>query len=171
MSTRTSIDDLLVEKLRTHLKAEGYSPRVQRWYPARARHLLDYCDAKALAIEGVRSVHVTQFLRRQYRLFRRRHGEPPPFQKWRHRYTGAVHMLLRLVHGRWPVPDPPATALEAFHRDLVDEYDTWLRDVRGLHAQTRTKRTTHALRFLMSRGPRANQEGLAGLSVRDVDAY
>lgn len=171
MSTRTSIDDLLVEKLRTHLKAEGYSPRVRRWYPARARHLLDYCDAKALAIEGIRSGHITQFLRRQYRLFRRRHGEPPPFQKWRHRYTGAVHMLLRLVHGKWPVPDPPATALEAFHRDLVDEYDTWLRDVRGLQAETRAKRTTHALRFLMSRGPRADQEGLAGLSVPDVNAY
>ena len=80
-------------------------------------------------------------------------------------------MLLRLVHGRWPVPAPPATALEAFHRDLVKEYDTWLRDVRGLHVQTRTKRTTHALRFLLSLGPCADQENLAGLSVRDVDAY
>jgi len=171
MSTPTSIDDLLIEQLRAHLKAEGYSARVQRWYPARARHLLDYCHRKALAIHAVRSVHVRQFLRRQYQLFRRRHGESPPFQKWRHRYTGAVHMLLRLVHGRWPVPDPPATALEAFHRDLVDEYDTWLRDVRGLQAETRAKRTTHALRFLMSLGPRADQEGLAGLSVRDIDAY
>lgn len=171
MSTRTSINDLLVEKLQLHLRAEGYSLRVQRWYPARARHLLDYCDAKALAIEDIRSVHVTQFLRRQYRLFRRRHAEPPPFERWRRRYTGAVHMLLRLVHGRWPVPDAPATALEAFHRGLVDDYDVWLRDVRGLHAQTRTKRTTHALRFLMSLGPRADQEGLAGLSVRDVDGY
>ena len=39
MSTPTSIDDLLIEQLRAHLKAEGYSARVQRWYPARARHL------------------------------------------------------------------------------------------------------------------------------------
>lgn len=170
MSASAWIDEL-IEKLRTHLRAEGYSPRVQRWYPARARHLLDYCGAKALAIEGIGSAHVEQFLHRQYRRFRRRHAEPPPFQKWRHRYTGAIHMLLRLVHGRWPVPDPPATALEAFHRALVDEYGTWLRDVRGLQAQTRAKRTTHALRFLMSLGPRADQEELAGLSVRDVDAY
>ena len=170
-TTATSIDDLLIEKLRTHLKAEGYSRRVQRWYPARARHLLDYCGRKALAIEGVRSVHVTQFLRRQYQLFRRRHGKAPPFQKWRHRYTGAVHMLLRLVHGRWPVPDPPATALEAFHQDLVDEYDAWLRDVRGLHAATRTKRTAHALRFLSFLGPRADQESLVRLGVHEIDAY
>ena len=54
-TTATSIDDLLIEKLRTRLKAEGYSRRVQRWYPARARHLLDYCGRKALAIDGVRS--------------------------------------------------------------------------------------------------------------------
>jgi integrase/recombinase XerD len=171
MSTRTSIDDLLVEKLRAHLKAEGYSARVQQWYPARACHLLDYCNTETLAIEAVRSVHVKQFLRQQYRLFRKRHGARLPFHKWRHRYTGAVHMLLRLVHGRWPLPDAPATALEAFHRDLVDEYDTWVRDVRGLHALTRTKRRTHALRFLTWLGPRADQEGLTALSVRDIDAY
>ncbi len=171
MSTSTSIDDLLFEKLRTHLKAEGYSPRVQRWYPARVRHLLDYCSGKSLAIEAVRAVHVTQFLRRQYQLFRRRHGESPPFQKWRRRYTGAVHMLLRLVHGRWPVPDPPTNALEAFHRDLIDDYDAWLRDVRGLHAETRTKRTTHALRFLNSLGLRADQENLTRLGVCEIDAY
>ncbi len=171
MSTSTSINDLLIEKLRTHLKAEGYSLRVQRWYPAHARLLLDYCDGKALAIEAVRSVHITQFLRRQYWFFCRRHGETSPFQKWRHRYTGAIYMLLRLVHGRWPVADPPATALEALHRDLVDDYDAWLRDLRGLHAQTRSKRTTHALRFLSSLGSCADQESLARLGVQEIDAY
>ena len=171
MANPTSSNDLLIEKLRTHLKAEGYSDRVQQWYPARARRFLAYCAARKLAIEGVRSMHVMQFLRRQYRLFRRRHGEPPPFLQWHHRYTGAIHMLLRLVHGRWPVPDPPATALEAFHRELVAEYDAWLRDLRGLQAETRTKRRTHALRFLMSLGSGADQEGLAGLTVRDVDGY
>lgn len=171
MANVTSSNDLLIEELRTHLKAEGYSARVQQWYPARARHFLEYCAARKLAIESVCSMHVTQFLRRQYRLFRRRHGEPPPFLQWRRRYTGAIHMLMRLVHGRWPVPDPPATALEAFRRDLVAEYDAWLRDLRGLQAETRTKRTTHALRFLMALGSGADQEGVAGLTVRDVDGY
>ena len=171
-TTATSIDDLLIEKLRTHLKAEGYSRRVQRWYPARARHLLDYCGRKALAIEGVRSVHVTQFLRRQYRLFRRRHGKAPPFQKWRHRYTGAVHMLLRLVHGRWPVAGPAgyrARSLSPGPRSTSTTrgFETCV----GCIAETRTKRTTHALRFLSSLGPRADQESLARLSVHEIDAY
>jgi len=171
MSTATPIDDLLIEKLRLHLKSEGYSSRVQRWYPARARHFLDYCNGNALAIEAVRSTQVARFLRRQYRLFRRRHRESLPYNEWRSRYTSAIHMLLRLVHGRWPVADPPATALEAFHRDVVQDYDTWLRDLRGLHSETRAKRTAQALRFLASLGSRADDESLADLSVRDVDAY
>ena len=171
MSTISSAHASLIEKLRIHLKVEGYSPSIRQSYPTLSRHFLDYCDTKALAIEAVRSVHLTEFLRQRYRLFSKRHGKLPPFQRWCLRYTGAVHMLLRLAHGRWPVADPPASALEAFHHDIVQDYDAWLRDLRGLQPQTRTKRTRHALRFLASLGPRANQETLARLNVRDIDAY
>ena len=171
MSTSASARALLIERLRHHLKIELYSPSIQRSYPTLVRHFLDYCDSKRLSTEAVRSVHVTQFLRRQYQIFGRRHRQSPPFSKWRHRYTGAVHMLLRVVHGRWPVAEPPATALEAFHRDVVQDYDTWLRDLRGLCPETRTKRTRYALRFLTSLGSHADQKGLTDLSVRDVDAY
>ncbi len=161
----------LIERLRHHLKIEAYSPSIQRWYPTLARHFLDYCDGKRLSMDAVRSVHVAQFLRRQYRLFCQRHGQSLPLSKWRHRYTGAVHMLLRLVHGRWPIAEPPATALEAFHRNVVQDYDRWLADLRGLCPETRTKRTTYALRFLNSLGSHADQNGLADLSVRDIDAH
>lgn len=171
MSTPVSAHASLIERLRNHLKTEGYSPSIQRWYPTLVGHFLDYCDRRRLAPDAVRSGDVTQFLRRRYRLFVRRHREPPPFHKWRWRYTGAVHMLLRLVHGGWPIAEPPATALEAFHRDIVHDYDRWLREVRGLHPLTRTKRTRYALRFLTSLGARADQEVLAVLSVCDVDAY
>ena len=171
MSAPLSTDEMLIEKLLAHLRAEGYSLRIQQWYPARVRQLLDYCNRNALSIETVRSGHVTRFLRGQYRLSRKRYSKLPPFQKWRHRYTGAINMMMRLVHGAWPVPDPPRTALEVFHRDIVKDYDTWLRDLRGLHPLTRAKRTKHALQFLTSLGQRADQQGLAGLSVRDLDAY
>lgn len=172
MSIPSSNDELLIEKLLAHLKGERYSLRVQQWYPARARQLLEYCNSNALEIEAVRSVHITQFTRRQYRLFHKRHGEvSTPFQKWRHRYTGAINMLLRLVHGRWPITDSPTTALEAFHGDLVHDYDAWLRDLRGLRPETRTKRTTYALQFLGWLGSRADEEGLANLTVPDLDAY
>lgn len=171
MSAPLPTDEVLIEKLLAHLRAEGYSLRIQQWYPARVRQLLGYCKRNGLSIETVRSEHVTRFLRRQYRLSRKRYSELPPFQKWRHRYTGAINMMLRLVHGAWPVPDPPRTALEVFHHDIVQDYDTWLRDVRGLHPQTRARRTKHALRFLRSLGRRADQHALVDLSVRDLDAY
>ncbi len=171
MSVQTSADEVLIERLLTHLKVEGYSLRIQRWYPARVRQLLDYCNRHGLPIEAVRTRHVKQFLLRRYRLSRKRHGALPPFAKWRHRYTGAVNMTLRLVHGSWPVPDPPCTALEAFHRDLVDDYDTWLRDQRGLCAVTRSKRRVRALQFLTYLGSRAENDGLGSVSVQEVDAY
>ncbi|KAI3608557.1 Integrase/recombinase, RitA (plasmid) [Cupriavidus necator H850] len=171
MSASLSTDELLIEKLQAHLRAEGYSLRIQRWYPARVRQLLDYCNRNGLSIEAVRSAHVTRFLRGQYRLSRKRYSKLPPFQRWRHRYTGAINMMLRLVHGTWPVSDPPCTALEVFHRDIVKDYDAWLRDLRGLHPLTRAKRTKHALQFLTSLGQRADKQGLADLSVCDLDAY
>jgi integrase/recombinase XerD len=172
MSVLSPNDELLIEKLLVHLKAEGYSLRTQQWYSARARQLLEYCNTNALEIEVVRSVHITRFLRQHYRLFHKLHGNvSTPFPKWRHRYTGAINVLLRLVHGRWPIPDPPSTALEAFHRDLIHDYDVWLRDLRGLRPETRTKRTTYALRFLGWLGSRADEEGLANLTVPDLDAY
>jgi integrase/recombinase XerD len=171
MSVPLSTDEVLIEILLAHLKAEGYSRRIQQWYPARVRQLLDYCNENKQPIETLRSAHMTRFLRRQYRLSRKRYNKLPPFQKWCHRYTGAINMLLRLVHGTWPVADPSRTALEAFHRDLVDGYNAWLRDVRGLSAETRTKRTKRALQFLTFLGLHADKEGLARLSVQNVDAY
>lgn len=171
MSTLLLVHASLIEKLQSYLKAEGYSPSIRRSYPTLARHFLDYCDTKGLAIEEVRSVHLTDFLRRRYRIFSKRYGKVPPFPRWRWRYTGAIHLLMRLVHGRWPISEPPASALEAFHRNVVQDYDIWLRDLRGLRPQTRSKRTTHAFRFLATLAPRTTQESLPQLSVRDIDAY
>jgi site-specific recombinase XerD len=51
------------------------------------------------------------------------------------------------------------------------DYDVWLRDLRGLHPETRAKRTAHARRFLTALSLRADDETLARLSVREVDAY
>ena len=140
MSTPISIDGLLIEKLRTHLKAEGYSRSIQQWYPTLAHHFLDYCESNGLSMEAIRSAHITRFLRRQYRLFCQRHRKSPPFHKWRWRYTSVLRILLPLAHRTWPIADPPATALEAFHRVILQDYDTWLGDLRGLHPVTRAKR-------------------------------
>jgi integrase/recombinase XerD len=53
----------------------------------------------------------------------------------------------------------------------VSDYDTWLRDLRGLQPSTRASRTWHALRFLIEISPCADHQTLAHLSVSNVDAY
>jgi integrase/recombinase XerD len=161
----------LTERLRIYLITEGYSASIQRRYGTQVSHFLNYCDREGVSPEAVHSSHVTQFLRRRYRRYRRRHGASLSFHKWRWQYTGVVHMLLRLAQGKWPVADPPTTARAAFHRGIVQEYDTWLRDLRGLHPETRAKRAKHALWFLSSLGPRADQKSLVDLSIRDIDSY
>jgi site-specific recombinase XerD len=171
MSIQVSAHASLIERFRIFLKTEGYSPSVQRSYPTLAQHFLDYCDSKAMAIEAVDSCYIEEFLRRQYQLFRKRHEQSPPFKRWRWQYTAPIHVLLRLLHGRWPIPGPPTTMLEIFHRNIVEDYEAWLRDLRGLCPETRIKRTVHALRFLTALSPSADRQTLARLSVRDVDTY
>jgi hypothetical protein len=99
MSIQVSAHASLMKRFRIHLKTEEYSPSVQRSYPMLTQHFLDYCDSHALAIEDVRPAHIERFLRRQYQLFRKRHRQSPPFKKWRLRYTGSIHLILRLVNG------------------------------------------------------------------------
>ena len=105
------------------------------------------------------------FLRWELRSWRRRHGrDPRNIFEWRRRNKTAINVFLRFVHGHWPVVATPATAIEAFHRDLVQGYDAWMRDLRGLASVTRSKRTTQALEFLTELGPRGEQESLAQLA-------
>ena len=171
MSIQSAENASRIEQLTIYLRTERYSVSVQREYLLIARRFIDYLESKSLALETVRAMHVQNFLRRGYRVFRKRRGQALPFREWRWRYTGAVHMVLRLLHGRWPVAPAPTTASEAFHRNIVKEYDSWLRDLRGLVPVTRSKRTKQALLFLTALGPRGTRESLTQLSVREVDAY
>jgi integrase/recombinase XerD len=172
MSGSVSTDGALVEKLLTHLRAEGYSQSIQVAYTTRARHFLDYCGSRSLTMGSIRLSHITKFLRRQYRLFSRCQScQPPPFTKWRWRYTSVIRILLSLAGRTWPISDPPATALEAFHCNIIESYDAWMHDLRGLSSETRLTRTASAQQFLSALGSRADERGLSRLCIRDVDAY
>lgn len=171
MSTTASSHDSLIEKLQRHLKVSGYCPGIQRRYVFLAGKFLEFCDREHLCTDAVSTANVTQFVQERYRLRQRRHKYSPSIHTWQSQHTAAIHVLLRLIHGKWPIPASPATELEAYHRDIVDDYDTWLRDLRGLSQITRSRRTKFARDFLAWHGPQADRTGLANLSVRDVDAY
>jgi integrase/recombinase XerD len=80
-------------------------------------------------------------------------------------------MLLCLVHGQWPPVPQPSTPLEEFHRDLCNQYDKWMHDLRGLALETRSSRCAEARRFLGWLGDRGSQQELLGITVADIDAY
>jgi hypothetical protein len=110
-----------------------------------------------------------KFLRWELQSWRDQHGrDPRNLVEWRRRYKVAINMFLRLVHRYRPVVAAPATGLEAFHRDMVQGYDAWMRELRGLASIGRSTRTTQALEFLTALGSRGNQESLTQLGVRGL---
>lgn len=161
-----------LEEFKAHLKTERYAAAIQRRYLWLAQRFVDYLGRKCIAAEAAHAPDLEDFLRWELRSWRRRHGrDPRNTVEWRRRYKTALSGFLRLVHGQWPVVAAPATAIEAFHRDLVQGYDAWMRELRGLASVTRSRRTTQALEFLTELGPGGDQESLAQLGVRDIDAY
>lgn len=172
MSNQSSSSASRIEQLEVHLRTNRYAALIQWRYLWLAQRFVNYLEKRSLAIEAVHEPELEEFLRRELRSWRRRHGRVPrDVVEWRRRFRGAIHMLLRLVHGHWPVVAAPATDLEAFHRDLVQGYDSWMRDLRGLALTTRSTRTTQALEFRTALEPRGDQAGLAQLGVRDIDVY
>jgi integrase/recombinase XerD len=172
MSTPKSHQALL-EQLQIRLQTDQYSTRVQQSYTAAARRFLGYLEGKALAIEQLQLSHIEDFVQRELRLFRKRHGGQPPrhMREWRWHCTSPIRMLLRCILGRWPTGSAPQSAVEEFHRDVVNSYAQWMQELRGLAEVTRSERCTQALQFLMALGSGADRDGLKALSVRDVDAY
>jgi site-specific recombinase XerD len=79
-------------------------------------------------------------------------------------------MLMRLVHGRWPVTLPPTTGYERLHSQIISGYDAWMIELRGLAAETRSDRCAEADRFLQWLRERGKNKP-AALTVADIDAY
>ncbi len=84
MSAPLSTDEVLIEKLLARLRAEGYSLRIQQWYPARVRQ---YCIT-ATAMDCLSKPDTV--LARAISTIAEMVRKLPPFQKWRHRYSSPV---------------------------------------------------------------------------------
>lgn len=159
-----------LEEFKIHLRTGRYAAAVQRHYVRVAQRFIDYLKRTNVAVEAAYVRELDDYLGRELRSWRRRYGRAPrDVVIWRRRYRTAVGTFLRFVHGQWPVPAPPETAVEMFHRDLLQGYDAWMREMRGLAPVTRATRATHALEFLTGLGPRGDRETLQNLSVRDID--
>ena len=160
----------LIAELRVLLTRQQYSPVVVGNYCAYARGFLDHLARRNILVTDVSEVQVAQYLRDAIALFRKRHGRPPgPY--WHSIPRSGIHMLLRLAQGQWP-PAPKITcAADAVRFIICDEYETWLREERGLVQPSIVALLWEARHFLAWQLGRYGAESLMELSVGNIDRY
>ena len=88
---------------------------------------------------------------------------------WRRAHRAAIQILLRLVHGKWPPESAPTTTDEIAAHEVVNGYDAWMEELRGLSASTRKHGRAEA-RWLLG-WLRDHDKNVATLCVADLDAY
>lgn len=166
---RSADHDVWLTKLTAYLRSERYS-RDGRENVSISRRFLIHLQAKGLTVHTVQPRDVTRYLRGAKRL--------RPFacrtdlsDGQRHCYRSALHMFLRLVHGKWPPAVPPRTEREIFHRKLLKGYDAWMLELRGLCQLTRASRCASALRYLQWLGERGSEAHLGSMTLEHIDAY
>jgi integrase/recombinase XerD len=160
----------LIAELRVILIRQRYSPVVVENYCAYARGFLDHLARRNILVADVNEVQVAQYLRHAVALFRKRRGRSPG-PDWHSIPRSGIHALLRLAQGQWP-PVPRITcAADAVRFTICDEYETWLREERGLVRPSIVALLWEARHFLAWQLGRCGAEGLMELNVGDIDRY
>lgn len=160
----------LIAELKVALITQRYSPVVTGNYCAYARGFLDYFARRSIPIAEVTEAQVTHYLHHAIAMFRKRHGRSPgPY--WHSIPRSGIHALLRLAQGQWP-PAPKATcAADTLRFAICDEYETWLREERGLAEPSIYALMWEGRNFLTWQLDRCGVESLMEMSVGDIDRY
>ena len=156
-------------KLFDYLRGEGYS-REGKDYVAIARRFLIHIQKNGLTVHDVSPSHVEKYLRsmKRLRISRQRRSLS---EGQRRCCRAALHMLLRFVRGEWPPSVLPRTEREMFHSKVLEGYDAWMLDLRGLCAVTRANLCANALQYLQWLGERGSEERLCTMTIGDIDSY
>jgi integrase/recombinase XerD len=159
----------LIADLKVVLTSQRYSPVVVANYCAYAGGFLDYLAQRDIPVADVSEAQVAQYLRHAIALFRKRHGRlPGPY--WRSIPRSGIHALLRLAQGQWPPVSKVTCAADALRFAICDEYETWLREERGLARPSIAALMWEAQHFLAWKLGRC-ADSLMELSVGDIDRY
>ena len=160
----------LVAELRDTLTRQRYNRVVVHNYCRNADCFLSYLAGREVELEAVTPIEVTDYLRLAVRAFRRRHGRAPA-RYWVNIPRAGIHHLLTLALKRWPPEPAAADAGELLCREVCDQYQTWLRDQRGLATASIDALMWEARYFCAWYIKRSGADNFADLNVRDVDAY
>lgn len=169
MSESLSNHEEWLLRLKKHLHDEGYRPGSVGRCVAGARNFLEFLCNQNIALADTQSATVESYLEmaRPKRRWRNRHSTAD--EQWRRSQKNGIHMLLRIVHGKWP-PVAAPTPDELYAQELCEKYAGCLVETRGLALETVAGHQAEAGRFLRWLGERVKREGLV-LDVADVDAY
>ena len=160
----------LIPELKAVLSSRRYSPVVIGNYCAYAQEFLDYLMHRGILVADVTEAEVARYLCHAVALFRKRSGRNPG-KRWHEIPQAGIHALLRLVQDQWP-PAPKATcAADALRFAICNEYETWLREERGLSRASIDAFLWEARHFLGWQLERCGAEGLMEESVGDIDRY
>lgn len=166
MSRSIDFSSPWIERLQQNLQEGRYSYRVAQQYLHAARRFLRCLDRRRQALELTSPSDVEQYLGGLKRVRDRR---PLPATH-RGKDCAAIRMLLRLVHdGRWPPEFVATSADEIAMQVLVDDYDAWMNELRGLSSGTRRANRFEAYSLL--RWLRDHERSVVALCVADLDAY
>jgi integrase/recombinase XerD len=171
MLNSKSHNDVWRIRLANHLKEERYCCGVAQNYVAAAKRFLAFLEAEGLAVSTVKFSDVERYLAALRFSRRFRSGRRRATSGVRKLHRSAIHMLLRLAHGQWPPTQTPISEMEYVHARVVNEYDAWMNELRGLSAETRKDRCAEAHRFLKWLRERAGKEEFTAIAVTDIDSY
>ncbi len=159
----------VVAELKDALTRQRYNRVAVHNYCRNAGYFLAYLAARKIALEAVTPADVTNYLRLAVRQFRKRHGRAPA-RYWVGIPRSGIHALLKLALKRWP-PEPAATdAGERLCREVCVQYQTWLREDRGLAMASVDALLWEARNFCAWLIKHSNAS-FADLTVRDLDIY
>ncbi|MBO0754878.1 MAG: tyrosine-type recombinase/integrase [Bradyrhizobiaceae bacterium] len=160
----------LLTELRAALTNRQYSPVVISNYCTYAREFLDYLVCHGIPVTSVTEDLVEQYLHGATALFRKRHGRRPS-KRWHEVPRSGIHALLRLGQGEWPRAAKAVCATDALRLTICNQYETWLREERGLAQASIDAFLWEARYFLAWQLGRCGVEGLEGTTVDDIDSY
>lgn len=166
----SNANNKLITELRFLLTKQRYNPVVIGNYCAYARGFFEYLAQQNIEIAEVTETQVAQYLQYAIKMFHERHGRAPA-RYWHSIPRSGIHALLRLAQGQWPSPPKAACAAEAVRFAICDEYETWLREERGLATASIDALMWEGRNFLAWQIDRHGPDSLMAMTVSDIDRY
>ena len=161
---------VLIAQFREALTQQRYNPAAVHNYCRNADYFLRDLAERKIALEAVTPTEVSNYLRLAVRQFRKRHGRAPA-RYWVSIPRAGIHGLLRLALKRWPPEPATSDAGELLCREVCDQYQTWLREERGLAVASIDALMWEARYFCAWYIARSDTPSFMNLGIRDVDSY